>query len=331
MANATFSPQDFKVWLIEEATTGTAPTLTSGLSQLDVDSVSLPTLSPNQVLAPRTRTGRILNENDFFQDNEYRATEVSVSGVFHNDAACNLLMQSVMGQTLATTPVDLNLSYDSTGTGGDYGIAEGDKTFTMVIASPDAVDGYNTVLTGCLCTNFSISADMGTDGGQYKFSATVSTGKNPALTNEANEDGTKYGTSSIALSTLSAIKVANVTSPVLSAFNVTIDSPAVYTGTSGTGYASYTRGAEIAVTANATVKYDSLTRGLPNTFDTQTSAIASNALTLTQTTAQNCSIAMAKSVLTGVAFNAGDIMMLDVEMKGVAADSGNVISFDLAS
>ena len=133
MANATFSPQDFKVWLIEEATTGTSPALTSGLSQLDVDSVSLPTLSPNQVLTPRTRKGRILNENDFFQDNEYRSTEVSVSGTFHNDAACNLLMQSVMGKALATTPVDIDLPHDATGTGGDYGITEGDKTFTMCI------------------------------------------------------------------------------------------------------------------------------------------------------------------------------------------------------
>ena len=27
MANAVFSPKDFKAWVIEEATTGTAPTL----------------------------------------------------------------------------------------------------------------------------------------------------------------------------------------------------------------------------------------------------------------------------------------------------------------
>ena len=49
MANAMFSPKDFKAWVIEEATTGTSPGITSGLYQLDVDSVSFPSLNPNQV------------------------------------------------------------------------------------------------------------------------------------------------------------------------------------------------------------------------------------------------------------------------------------------
>ena len=31
MANAAFSPRDFKAWIIEEATTGTIPTITSGV------------------------------------------------------------------------------------------------------------------------------------------------------------------------------------------------------------------------------------------------------------------------------------------------------------
>ena len=31
MANAVFSPKDFKVWVIEEAVTGTAPTLNDSL------------------------------------------------------------------------------------------------------------------------------------------------------------------------------------------------------------------------------------------------------------------------------------------------------------
>ncbi len=49
MANAVFSPKDFKAWVIEEATTGTKPTITSGLYQLDVDSISFPSLNVNQV------------------------------------------------------------------------------------------------------------------------------------------------------------------------------------------------------------------------------------------------------------------------------------------
>ena len=43
MANAAFSPRDFKAWIIEETDTGNnagaldAPAITSGLYQLDVD------------------------------------------------------------------------------------------------------------------------------------------------------------------------------------------------------------------------------------------------------------------------------------------------------
>ena len=79
MANAVFSPRDFKAWVIEETTTGTKPTITSGLYQLDVDSISFPSLNVNQVASVRTSTGRVAHVNDFFQDNDMRTVEVSLS------------------------------------------------------------------------------------------------------------------------------------------------------------------------------------------------------------------------------------------------------------
>tara|TARA_R100001594_G_scaffold113158_1_gene148004 strand:- start:38 stop:238 length:201 start_codon:yes stop_codon:yes gene_type:complete len=66
MANAVFSPKDFKAWVIEETTTGTKPTITSGLYQLDVDSISFPSLNVNQVASVRSNTGRVAHINDFF-------------------------------------------------------------------------------------------------------------------------------------------------------------------------------------------------------------------------------------------------------------------------
>ena len=66
MADAAFSPRDFKAWIIEEATTGTIPTITSGLLQLDVDSVAFPSIAPNQSLDVRTSIGRVLHSEDFF-------------------------------------------------------------------------------------------------------------------------------------------------------------------------------------------------------------------------------------------------------------------------
>ena len=136
MANAAFSPKDFKAWIVEETTAGnagainpTAPVITSGLYQLDVDSVSMPSLNVNQNLDVRTSVGRVLHSNDFFQDNAMRATEVSLSGTYHNDVGHILLMQSVCGVSLnSAIPDSLAIPTASTAVSGKYGVAEGNKT-----------------------------------------------------------------------------------------------------------------------------------------------------------------------------------------------------------
>ena len=330
MANAAFSPKDFKAWIIEEATTGTVPTISSGLLQLDVDSVSMPSLSPNQNLTPRTSVGRVLHSNDFFQDNEMRVTEVSLSGTYHNDTGHILLMQSACGVALAATVADVTIPTASTTVSGKYGVTENDKTFTLVLAPPDTTDGYNILMPGCLCTNFSISADTGTDGGLYKWSATISTGQNPTTNDTTAEDGTVYSAAPISIATCTGATTVNSVATVLGGFSVTIDSPAVYMGFSATGYAAYARAPELSVTATASVKYDSVTRVILNNFNTQTAHDAADMLTLTQATAHNCSIAMIAGVLTNVALSEGDIMMLDVDIKAVNKGSA-IISFDLVA
>jgi len=337
MANAAFSPKDFKAWVIEETDTGNnagaldAPAITSGLLQLDVDSVSMPSLNVNQVLEKRTSVGRVLHANDFFQDNVLRATEVSLSGTYHNDTGHILLMQSACGVNLAASVADVTIPTASTTVSGLYGSGtEANKTFTLVLASPDTTDGYNIVLVGCLCTNFTISADSGTDGGIYKWSATISTGCKPITNNTATEAGTAYSATPISIATLtSATTINSIASTVLSSFSVSIDSPAVYSGVAATGYAAFARGAELAVTCSAQVKYDSVTRPLLNNFNTQTDHDAADFFTMTQATATDCSIAIGAGVLTNVSLSEGDIMMLDVE--GKAVNVGNdIISFDLA-
>ena len=329
MANAVFSPRDFKAWVIEEATTGTAPTLTSGLYQLDVDSVSFPSLSPNQVTANRSRSGRVLHKDDFFQDNEIRALEVSLSGTFHKDVGTTILMQSVTGSSIGTAVADVVLGATPTGKSGKYGETEGDKTFTLVLAPPDTTDGFNTVMVGCLCTSFTISADMTADGGLYKFEATISSGRNPITNNTDAEDGTAYGSGLITLisATSADIYVGAIQAPVISSFSTTIESPAVYTGFSSSGYHSFARGAEFTVSANATVKYDLATKPLYNSFNTQTAVTEGNFFAIPQAS-NNCGISMANGFLTDVTFNEGDAMMLDVAMQGVSDGSTNIIEFD---
>ena len=333
MANAVFSPKDFKAWVIEEATTGTAPTLTSGLYQLDVDSIGFPSLNVNQVTSVRSQTGRVAHIDDFFQDNDMRSIEVSLSGTWHKDGGHVMLLQSACSNALTPDSVaDVNIGAAPSATVGKYGETEGNKTFTLVLASPDRNDAQNIVVKGCFCTSFTLNADMGTDGGQYKWSATISSGRVPDLTENSAAAGTAYSADHVDMSAIdvSEVKIASV-NPVLSSFSVTVDSPAVYTGVDeGNGYACFGRSEEISVTASATVKLDSVTMELPNTFDTQTAHDAADLFTINQTTDTATSIQIPCGILTNVAYNEGDIMMLDVEMKALNQESGNVILFDLA-
>jgi hypothetical protein len=336
MANAVFSPRDFKAFVIEEATTGTSPAITASLFQLDVDSISFPSLNVNQVTNVRGSTGRVAHINDFFQDNDMRTVEVSLSGTWHNDAGHGMLLQSVAGATLAGSAASVSVGTAASTKAGKYGTTEGEKTFTLVLASPDQTDGNNILVKGCLCTNFTLNADMGTDGGQYKWSCTIFSGRVPELDNTdapgVGSGGGVYGGTHVDMAGIdvSEIRVFSTT-PVLSSFSVTIDSPAVFTGVAeGAGYACFGRSEEIAITASATVKLDSDTRGLVNSFDTQVTHDNADLFTINQTTDAVTSVAIPCGILTNVAYNEGDAMMLDVEMKALNNGSDAPIAFTLA-
>ena len=128
---------------------------------------------------------------------------------------------------------------------------------------------------------------------------------------------------------VSAIRVASKT-PILSSFGVTVSHPAVYTGIAeGAGYAAFGRGEEMEVTANATIKLDDATMELPSEFDVQTDHDAADLLVLTQTTAGATSISIPCGIMTNVAYNEGDIMMLDVELKALNDASSGVLTVDV--
>ena len=82
-----FSPKEFTCWIKAEATVGTSVLATSGMSQLDVDSVGYPSLNVNQALDVRSGAGRTFKDEDFFQDNVMRIAEISLS----NNLLCNLI------------------------------------------------------------------------------------------------------------------------------------------------------------------------------------------------------------------------------------------------
>ena len=326
----TFSPKEFKCFVISDATNAGASGIhSSNMQQLDVDSVSYPSLNVNQVLDVRSGVGHTLKDEDFFQDNKMRVVELSLSGTLHDDAGHRLLLANICGaaqaddtnQTIASGHKIVAQKYGAA-------VTNNASSLTIVIQPSDVSNQTGLEFPGCVVTNFTISADAGTEGGRYKWSATLQSGKTPDLASTAAAGSAVYAnTTGTTLASASGVKVFALDA-VLNSFTTTIDYPAVFTGITSTGYEVVSRGAECSVTHDCQVKYDGNTKGLVNSFDTQTAALAENMFIITNN--GKFGIDTANGVLTNVAYSEGDIMMLDVSIKAVDDGTDALLEVDLS-
>ena len=330
--NHAFSPKEFQVWIASDATqAGTSGIHASNMYQLDVDSASMPSLNVNQVLDVRSGVGRTLKDEDFFQDNTLRVTELSISGNMHLDAGHKLLLQNVCNDvsgdaSIATGFVPASQLYGSS-------IENIASSLTVVIKSSDHSNQRSLEISGMVVTNFALSADAGEEGGRYKFSATLQSGVKPDLNESSVSAGSNVyaNTTNVFMSSASGLKVYN-TDVVMQSFTATIDSPAVFSGVTSTGYELVTRGAETAVTVDTQVKYDGNTKEFINTFDTQTAPrTGSNANVFVMTNNNAYGIDVQNGVFTNVAYAEADVMMLDCSIKSVDDGSDALITFDISA
>ncbi len=322
-----FSPKEWKVGVVTDATNAGATGIGSTLYQLDVDSVGFPSLNVNQKLDVRSGASRTFKDEDFFQDNVMRAVEISLSGTLHNDAGHKLLAQNICNDVSG----DIAVASGFTASSQTYGSAVTNtaSSLTLVMQPSDVSNQQGLEFFGCVVTAFSITAEGSADGGQYKWSATLQTGKKPDLASTASPTITAYANTTIPLlSSSSGHKVFNV-NVILSSFTASIESPAVFTGVASDGYQVVSRGAEINVTADAQVKYDGNTKGFVSSFDTQSSALSGNMLVITNNNAFG--VDMQNGVFTNVALAEGDLMMLDCSIKSVDDGSDALITFDVSS
>tara|TARA_R100000278_G_scaffold44763_1_gene38973 strand:- start:15654 stop:16649 length:996 start_codon:yes stop_codon:yes gene_type:complete len=327
--NHAFSPKEFQVWIASDATqAGTSGIHPSNMYQLDIDSASMPSLNVNQVLDVRSGAGRTLKDEDFFQDNILRATELSISGNMHLDAGHKLLLQNICNDvsgdaSIATGFVPASQLYGSS-------IENIASSLTVVIKSSDHTNQRSLEMPGMVVTNFVLSADAGEEGGRYKFSATLQSGVKPDLNESTVSAGSNVyaNTTNIFMSSASGLKVFNE-SVVMQSFSATIDSPAVFSGVTSTGYELVTRGAETAVTVDTQIKYDGNTKGFINSFDTQTAPLSGNMFVMTNNNAYG--IDVQNGVFTNVAYAEADIMMLDCSIKAVDDGTDPLITFDITS
>ena len=326
-----FSPKEFKCFVISDATNaGTSGIHASNMSQLDVDSVGYPSLNVTQVLDVKNGVGNTFKDEDFFQDNTMRVVELSLSGTLHDDEAHRLLLANICGaaqaddtnQTIAAGHKILAQKYGAN-------VTNNASSLTVIIQPSDVTNQTGLEFPGMVVTNFAISADSGTEGGRYKYSATLQSGKVPdvASTAAAGSAVPYANTSTSVLSAAGGVKVY-ATDAVMSSFTTTIDYPAVFTGITSTGYEVVSRGAECSVTHDCQVKYDGATKGLVNSFDGQTAAMAENSFIIVNN--GNFGIDTANAVLTNVAYSEGDIMMLDVSFKAVDDGTDELLIVDIS-
>ena len=267
-SNVSFSPKEFEVWILGESTLGTPVTATSGMYQLDVDSISMPSLNVTQQLDVRSSAGRTLKTKDFFQDNNLRVVEVSLSGRFHDDTGHKALLENITSTggpdfTVPSGYTPESLKYGESETAADF------DTFTLVLKSPDPTgNSRNIEMAGCVVTNFVLSADSTSDGGMYKWSATIQTGAPCDFAENTNAGGTAYvNTDFFTLGSATATEVLNA-DVTLTSFSLTLDNPAIFVGSKldAAGYEVINRGSEFSVNLDCQVKYDNLTDEFINVF-----------------------------------------------------------------
>ena len=330
ISTAANSPKEFQFLIAEQDTFGTFET-TNNMHALDVDSVGTPSLNPTQVLDVRNGS-RVLQKEDFFQDVKASVKELSVSGTATTNAL-DLLLENITGEaegsagsiySFASNQATTNVGVGSTGQAGTL--------LSIVITS--AGNDADLAFKDCVCTSLTLNADTGTEGGRIKFSATFQTGSAVEdLTDAATTVDTTFAASeNYFMTNFSAgyRKIYGVDDLIMSSFSMTMENPAVFTGVTSTGYEVISRAGEFSVTLDATVKYDGHTRGSFERFNNQTQegATAAQPTLLNHQSAlaaDNFGISIPKTVLTNVSFNEGDVMMLDLSVKGVGDGSNALV------
>ena len=324
-----FSPKEWKVAVVSDATNAGATGIASTMNQLDVDSISMPSLNPTQVLDVRSGAGRTLKDEDVFQDNILKVSEISLSGTLHNDTGHKLLLQNICNDVTGDISVASGFTAASQNMEGSTAVTNAASSLTLVMQPSDVTNQMGMEFFGCLVTNFSISADLGSEGGRYKWSATLQTGKKPDLESIATPTITAYANTTVPLFSSSSVHKVSGSEVVMNSFTATVDSPAVFTGATSTGYQVASRGAEIAVTADTQIKYDGNTKAFIHELGSQTSANSDgNMFAITNNNAFGVNIHT--GLFTNVALSEGELMMLDCSIKAV--DGGEaLITFDVSA
>ena len=329
------SANEFIVGVQAQTAYGTA--LNDGMTRLDVDSISFPSLNPIQVLDMKAGSGYMVQSKDIFQTNKLTSTEISFSGTLKESYADIFLENILNGESSGVHT--LNSNFTPAVIGVETGTVADDETtptaannllLTFAIESPNA--DSTMLLKDCVVTSFTISGDLGSEAGRLKYSVTAKTGSVQSALSASDGTISALGTDD-AFMTEAADSTKRIMHGVANiipqSFSLNIENDAIFIGYDASGNAqAVTRAPEMSVTTDMTVKYDANTEALISTFQSQTGSgsVAETKLANVATPLNDTfGYKIHQGILTNVAFNEGDIMMLDCSVKAVGNDSSGTV------
>lgn len=341
MANlsTSYSPKEFQLAIAHEATVGTASSTDADYILINIDSIEMPSLNPQQVLDVRHGAGRTLKEVDVFLSNKLTVKEISFSGI----ADATVLPKLVKNITQDASTFAIEAAYDPTDIKvGDTTANADTGTFSVLVQSPEA--NNSMLFTGCVLTSLTLNGDIAEESGRIKMSGTFKTGMIPSFTSNLAPTSTAHFNTNYfttdyaddAVTTDADIVIAGVTSPILKSFSCVVENDAQFMGFDQNGnYQIIARALpEVAVTFDAVLKYDADTDGLVASFESQDgSSTVVNTLTaktdVSGDVPRNIDLSIPKAILTDVSFSEEEAMFLSVSTKAVAGTSGNLIGITI--
>jgi len=322
LLTTSYSSSAFKIAIAEQDIFGTI-TAAGGNNYhaLDVDSISSPSLNPQQALDVRSGS-RVLQTTDFFHTKVGAISEISVSGTA-TTAALDLLLENMMSESVASASGVY--SFLSNASAQSVGATDTGQVGTLLsISMISPIAAMDLGFKDCVVTALSLSGDAGTEGGRIKFSATFKTGSATDATQAtavgAVDTAFTAATENYTMNSWVAAQRQFVGVPnlVMSSFALNLSNDASFAGLVSTGYEIISRSGEFSATLDATLKYDANTSVFFENFMDQATGVSEGATLLNHQAAladANFGISMPASVLTSVAFNEQAMMMMDVSIK----------------
>ena len=325
---ASYSSSAFKIAIAEQDIFGTI-TAAGGNAYhaLDVDSISSPSLNPQQALDVRSGS-RVLQSTDFFHTKVGAISEISVSGTA-TTAALDMLLENMMSEAEGTASGVYSFLSDASAQSVGAG-STGQVGTLLSIAMISPISAMDIGFKDCVVTALSLSGDAGTEGGRIKFSATFKTGSAVDATQVtatgAVDTSFTAATENYTMNSWAAgyRQLVGVPDLVMSSFALNLSNEASFAGLVSTGFETISRSGEFAATLDATIKYDDKCQAFFENFMDQVTGASEGATLLNHQAAladANFGISFPASVITSVAFNEQAMMMMDVSVKATGGGS----------